>query len=239
MSCFLWYSVFMAEGLKTVCFPCQIFLYEFFSLFHCCALLPTQTEDLLFSCSPVHFIPLTYLCPESFYLPFSWYYTPPRPASRSGSKKGRTTPLYLEGLKFAHLGLSLIYLYNCRKLLRFRGREKRMVNAKKRGLRPEKSGGSPAITDFTAVCCLDIYGKTVFRILLQKARKPAWILRKKGWHLFCQPFMVPVAGLEPARCRHRWILSPLRLPIPSHRHVTVKIIQQKRWKSNCFFHNFF
>ena len=30
--------------------------------------------------------------------------------------------------------------------------------------------------------------------------------------------VVPVAGLEPARCRHRWILSPLRLPIPSHRH---------------------
>ena len=30
--------------------------------------------------------------------------------------------------------------------------------------------------------------------------------------------LVPVAGLEPARCRHRWILSPLRLPIPSHRH---------------------
>ena len=31
--------------------------------------------------------------------------------------------------------------------------------------------------------------------------------------------MVPVAGLEPARCRQRWILSPLRLPIPSHRQV--------------------
>ena len=30
--------------------------------------------------------------------------------------------------------------------------------------------------------------------------------------------MVPVAGLEPARCYQRWILSPLRLPIPSHRH---------------------
>ena len=29
-------------------------------------------------------------------------------------------------------------------------------------------------------------------------------------------FVMPVAGLEPARCRHRWILSPLRLPIPSH-----------------------
>ena len=24
--------------------------------------------------------------------------------------------------------------------------------------------------------------------------------------------LVPVAGLEPARCRQRWILSPLRLP---------------------------
>ena len=32
-------------------------------------------------------------------------------------------------------------------------------------------------------------------------------------------FLVPVAGLEPARCRHRWILSPLRLPIPSHRQT--------------------
>lgn len=31
--------------------------------------------------------------------------------------------------------------------------------------------------------------------------------------------VVPVAGLEPARCRQRWILSPLRLPIPSHRQV--------------------
>ena len=31
--------------------------------------------------------------------------------------------------------------------------------------------------------------------------------------------LVPVAGLEPARCRQRWILSPLRLPIPSHRQV--------------------
>ncbi len=29
--------------------------------------------------------------------------------------------------------------------------------------------------------------------------------------------LVPVAGLEPARHRWRWILSPLRLPIPSHR----------------------
>ena len=75
------------------------------------------------------------------------------------------------------------------------------------------------------------HGKTVLRIFRPKARKPAWILRKKGWHLFCQPFMVPVAGLEPARCRHRWILSPLRLPIPSHR--------QMLWKSRYYYISFF
>ncbi len=31
--------------------------------------------------------------------------------------------------------------------------------------------------------------------------------------------LVPVAGLEPARCRHQRILSPSRLPIPSHRRI--------------------
>ncbi|EDO60651.1 hypothetical protein CLOLEP_02248 [[Clostridium] leptum DSM 753] len=35
---------------------------------------------------------------------------PPRPASRSGSKKGRTTPLYFEGLILGRFGLSSIYL---------------------------------------------------------------------------------------------------------------------------------
>ena len=29
-------------------------------------------------------------------------------------------------------------------------------------------------------------------------------------------FLLLVAGLEPARCCHRGILSPLRLPIPPH-----------------------
>ena len=38
--------------------------------------------------------------------------------------------------------------------------------------------------------------------------------------------VVPVAGLEPARHRWRWILSPLRLPIPSHRRRTENIIQE-------------
>ncbi len=35
----------------------------------------------------------------------------------------------------------------------------------------------------------------------------------------CRFFLVPVAGVEPARYRYHWILSPARLPIPSHRQV--------------------
>ena len=31
--------------------------------------------------------------------------------------------------------------------------------------------------------------------------------------------MVRVTGLEPVRCHHRGILSPLRLPIPPHPHI--------------------
>ena len=33
--------------------------------------------------------------------------------------------------------------------------------------------------------------------------------------------LVPVTGLEPVRCCHRGILSPLRLPISPHRHREV------------------
>lgn len=44
----------------------------------------------------------------------------------------------------SRFGLSSIYLLTCRKLLHFRQRGKGPQNAKKRGLRPEKSGGSPA-----------------------------------------------------------------------------------------------
>ena len=35
----------------------------------------------------------------------------------------------------------------------------------------------------------------------------------------CSSFLVPVAGVEPARCHHQWILSPPRLPIPTHRRL--------------------
>ena len=47
-------------------------------------------------------------------------------------------------------------------------------------------------------------------------------------------FLVPVTGLEPVRCRQRWILSPLRLPIPSHRHITICIIQECGKICKCF-----
>lgn len=69
------------------------------------------------------------------------------------SKKGRTTPLYFEGLKFARLGLPSIYLYICRKLLQFRQREKRVVNAKKRSSQPEKSGENSAYAHKKSLFC--------------------------------------------------------------------------------------
>ena len=49
--------------------------------------------------------------------------------------------------------------------------------------------------------------------------------------------MVPVAGLEPARCRQRWILSPLRLPIPSHRQINLTLLLYiiKLTKSSVFY----
>ena len=50
--------------------------------------------------------------------------------------------------------------------------------------------------------------------------------------------VVPVTGLEPVRCRQRWILSPLRLPIPSHRQINGVIIAQdsRKFKSKFCFH---
>jgi hypothetical protein len=46
--------------------------------------------------------------------------------------------------------------------------------------------------------------------------------------------LVPGAGIEPARCCHRWILSPVRLPVPPSRHSSgePQIIAETRSKSN-------
>ena len=52
----------------------------------------------------------------------------------------------------------------------------------------------------------------------QKGKKKSSVLiQLSGWLRTLD--MVPVTGLEPVRCRQRWILSPLRLPIPTHRQV--------------------
>ena len=54
-----------------------------------------------------------------------------------------------------------------------------------------------------------------------KTKKPYSIRAR----LASRGYLVLVAGLEPARCRHRGILSPLRLPIPPHQRITtIKII---------------
>ena len=50
-------------------------------------------------------------------------------------------------------------------------------------------------------------------------------------------FMVPVVGVEPTRYRYHWILSPARLPIPSHRrYITNDIITKSDAKVNSFFY---
>ena len=48
-------------------------------------------------------------------------------------------------------------------------------------------------------------------------------------------FLVPVVGLEPTRCRHQRILSPSRLPIPSHRRVNRDIIADAEEKCKDYF----
>ena len=42
---------------------------------------------------------------------------------------------------------------------------------------------------------------------------------EKPRYLVACRLMVPMGGLEPPRCLHQRILSPSRLPIPSHRHI--------------------
>ena len=41
---------------------------------------------------------------------------------------------------------------------------------------------------------------------------------------FACVWVVPKAGLEPARCRHHRILSPARLPIPPLRHGNLLLL---------------
>ena len=43
--------------------------------------------------------------------------------------------------------------------------------------------------------------------------------KHKGHPCGCPLCLVPVVGVEPTRYRYHWILSPARLPIPSHRRM--------------------
>ena len=69
---------------------------------------------------------------------------------------------------------------------------------------------------FFHACLLRFKGSSMFLAFYLRH-----ILLKRGLKYFkiLESSLVPVTGLEPVRCRQRWILSPLRLPIPSHRRV--------------------
>ena len=72
---------------------------------------------------------------------------------------------------------------------------------------------TPAPANMPLACLLDGaaqgFDPLTIRQNQRKTRqgKPVW------------SFLVPVAGVEPARCHHQWILSPPRLPIPTHRRL--------------------
>ena len=55
------------------------------------------------------------------------------------------------------------------------------------------------------------YSITVHRTVPLRSFESA-LHKNKGYPIGVSLILVPVAGLEPARCRQRWILSPLRLP---------------------------
>ena len=70
-------------------------------------------------------------------------------------------------------------------------------------------------------------------LLLCAARpsSPTHAFRIKKGTADAIPFLlVPVVGLEPTRCRHQRILSPSRLPIPSHRRINFFIIAHRAVK---------
>ena len=67
-----------------------------------------------------------------------------------------------------------------------------------------------------------------FPARFQSARRSGpFCIGKRGGHqkretgYACLPLLVPVVGLEPTRYRYQRILSPSRLPIPSHRRSVI------------------
>ena len=71
------------------------------------------------------------------------------------------------------------------------------------------------------------------RVSKAGARFSSGLLVHKKWKIPQRGifrFLVPVTGLEPVRCRQRWILSPLRLPIPSQRQSGLCYYTAAPWK---------
>ena len=64
-----------------------------------------------------------------------------------------------------------------------------------------------------------------------KRERKGKIKTEPGTRIASRLSLVPVAGVEPAPCCQDWILSPARLPIPSHRQNTFYIIQDLPPKS--------
>ena len=95
----------------------------------------------------------------------------PRQTCRDASKKGRTTPLYFEGLKFARFAIRQS-IYEAVGNFYSSDSGEKGIKRKKAGPLSEKIRRSPAAADLTAVCRLDIYGKTVSCILLKNPENP-------------------------------------------------------------------
>ena len=75
------------------------------------------------------------------------------------------------------------------------------------------------------------FGSGCFRIGQRKPIIRTHLLSEKGSDYMG---LVPVAGLEPARYRYQWILSPSRLPIPSHRRIVQLLYTRLPEKASTF-----
>lgn len=84
------------------------------------------------------------------------------PAGQPGcSKKGRTTPLDLEGLEFARFGVRQSIYETAGNFCTSDNGKKGGKRKKKRGFQPEKSGGSPASTH-KKTSNLPFWGKSIY-----------------------------------------------------------------------------
>ena len=87
--------------------------------------------------------------------------------------------------------------------------------------RPRKVGGFSPRARLRLECeplCVFNLGNAVL-LFTQRVRPHTGVKKEVPPHLWRYLFLVPVIGVEPIRYRYHWILSPARLPIPSHRRM--------------------